>query len=144
MIPMPSRKARSGDLDRIRVVRGGSWNNNQDNARAANRNWNNNHNNNLGFRVVCASAMFFRPSCGMGQVASCGTTQMAYIGVRVPEMQQDHGFVAEVKQEEQRRIVWSARRLKSSATRGHRVRQTYTKAGSRLDENPTRPALDFS
>jgi hypothetical protein len=38
-----------------RVVRGGSWNNNQDNARASNRNNNhpNNRNNNIGFRVVC-------------------------------------------------------------------------------------------
>jgi hypothetical protein len=39
----------------------------------------------------------------MEQCASCGATQMAYIGIRVPEMQRDHGFVAEVKQEEQRR-----------------------------------------
>jgi hypothetical protein len=39
------------------VVRGGSWNNNQDNARAAYRNHNtpDNRNNNLGFRVVCSS-----------------------------------------------------------------------------------------
>lgn len=37
-----------------RVVRGGSWNNNQDNARAAYRNNNNpnNRNNNNGFRVL--------------------------------------------------------------------------------------------
>jgi hypothetical protein len=36
------------------VVRGGSWNNNQNNARAAYRNDNNpdNRNNNIGFRVV--------------------------------------------------------------------------------------------
>jgi hypothetical protein len=42
------------------VVRGGSWNNNQDNARAAYRNRNNpdNRNNNLGFRVVCSSHIF--------------------------------------------------------------------------------------
>jgi hypothetical protein len=38
-------------------VRGGSWNNNQDNARAAYRNNNtpDNRNNNMGFRVVCSS-----------------------------------------------------------------------------------------
>ncbi|MFV0278771.1 MAG: SUMF1/EgtB/PvdO family nonheme iron enzyme [Parahaliea sp.] len=38
-----------------RVLRGGSWNNNPDNLRAANRNRNNadNRNNNVGFRVVC-------------------------------------------------------------------------------------------
>jgi hypothetical protein len=36
------------------VLRGGSWNNNPTNARAANRNWNdrNNRNNNVGFRVA--------------------------------------------------------------------------------------------
>jgi len=40
-----------------RVVRGGSWNNNQDNARASNRNNNhpNNRNNNIGFRLCCES-----------------------------------------------------------------------------------------
>jgi formylglycine-generating enzyme required for sulfatase activity len=39
------------------VVRGGSWNNNQRNARCAYRNNNNpnNRNNNIGFRVVIAS-----------------------------------------------------------------------------------------
>jgi hypothetical protein len=39
------------------VVRGGSWNNNQHNARASVRNDNHpdNRNNNIGFRVVCVS-----------------------------------------------------------------------------------------
>ncbi|MCP4468086.1 MAG: SUMF1/EgtB/PvdO family nonheme iron enzyme [Halieaceae bacterium] len=43
--------------DEPRVLRGGSWNNNPDNARASNRNRNNpdNRNNNIGFRVVCSS-----------------------------------------------------------------------------------------
>jgi len=43
-----------------RVVRGGSWNNPQDNARAAYRNHNDpdNRNNDIGFRVVCSSHMF--------------------------------------------------------------------------------------
>ena len=38
-----------------RVLRGGSWNNDQDNARAAYRNHNHpgNRNNNLGFRALC-------------------------------------------------------------------------------------------
>jgi formylglycine-generating enzyme required for sulfatase activity len=38
----------------VRALRGGSWNNNQHNARAASRNNNNpnNRNNNIGFRVV--------------------------------------------------------------------------------------------
>ncbi len=49
-----------GGVARTRVLRGGSWNNNQDNARSANRNTNNpnNRNNNVGFRVVCASHIF--------------------------------------------------------------------------------------
>ena len=40
-----------------RALRGGSWNNNQDNARADYRNNNhpNNRNNNIGFRVVCSA-----------------------------------------------------------------------------------------
>jgi len=46
-VPGATRQAR-------RVVRGGSWNNNQNNARAAYRNHNhpNNRNNNVGCRVV--------------------------------------------------------------------------------------------
>lgn len=40
----------------VRVLRGGSWNNNPHNARASYRNNNNpdNRNNNIGFRLVCA------------------------------------------------------------------------------------------
>jgi hypothetical protein len=54
-----------------RVVRGGSWNNNQDNARAAYRNRNNpnNRNNNIGFRVVCSShvsPLLWRPGHAEG------------------------------------------------------------------------------
>jgi formylglycine-generating enzyme required for sulfatase activity len=39
------------------VVRGGSWNNNRENARCAYRNSTHpgNRNNNLGFRVLCVS-----------------------------------------------------------------------------------------
>ncbi|MBO3710906.1 MAG: SUMF1/EgtB/PvdO family nonheme iron enzyme [Candidatus Accumulibacter sp.] len=39
------------------MVRGGSWNNNRDNARCATRNDNDpgNRNNNLGLRLVCVS-----------------------------------------------------------------------------------------
>lgn len=49
----------------IRVLRGGSWNNNQDNARAAYRDNNHptNRNNNIGFRLA-RFAMFIRPSSG--------------------------------------------------------------------------------
>ncbi|HMV49657.1 MAG TPA: SUMF1/EgtB/PvdO family nonheme iron enzyme, partial [Blastocatellia bacterium] len=41
----------------LRVLRGGSWNNNGNNSRSANRNRNtpDNINNNLGFRLVSAS-----------------------------------------------------------------------------------------
>ncbi|MGB7442089.1 MAG: SUMF1/EgtB/PvdO family nonheme iron enzyme [Coleofasciculaceae cyanobacterium] len=41
------------------MLRGGSWNNNPENCRSAYRNNNNpgdRHNNNIGFRVVCAAA----------------------------------------------------------------------------------------
>ncbi|MFK8042673.1 SUMF1/EgtB/PvdO family nonheme iron enzyme [Congregibacter sp.] len=40
------------------MLRGGSWNNNPDNCRSANRNRNarDNRNNNVGFRVVCAAS----------------------------------------------------------------------------------------
>jgi hypothetical protein len=43
------------------VVRGGSWNNNENNARAAYRNRNNpdNYNNNVGFRVVFSHNFLF-------------------------------------------------------------------------------------
>ena len=45
------------------VVRGGSWNNNETNARAAIRNNNHvdNRNNNNGFRLVSSAPMFFCP-----------------------------------------------------------------------------------
>jgi hypothetical protein len=54
-----------------RVVRGGSWNNNQDNARTAYRNNNtpDNRNNNLGFRVCCVSHI--DPRFFMHAVFSC-------------------------------------------------------------------------
>ncbi|NLV43003.1 MAG: SUMF1/EgtB/PvdO family nonheme iron enzyme [Candidatus Hydrogenedentes bacterium] len=41
-----------------RLLRGGNWNNNANNCRAANRNNNNpnNRNNNIGFRLACASS----------------------------------------------------------------------------------------
>ena len=49
------------------MVRGGSWNNNHNNARAAYRNDNDpsNRNNNIGLRLVCESAMFARSSGGI-------------------------------------------------------------------------------
>ena len=46
-----------------RVVRGGSWNNNPDNARSADRNDNepDNRNDNIGFRVLCSSHIVIIP-----------------------------------------------------------------------------------
>jgi hypothetical protein len=46
-----------------RALRGGSWNNNQDNARASARNRNDidNRNNETGFRVLCAVHVPLRP-----------------------------------------------------------------------------------
>jgi len=47
--------------EQARVVRGGSWNNNRNNARCAYRNRNepDNFNNNVGFRVVCSTSSCF-------------------------------------------------------------------------------------
>jgi len=61
----PDRTQEEGSKDR--VLRGGSWNNNVDNASALarNRNWNNNRNDNIGFRVVAVpSSTLFRPFSG--------------------------------------------------------------------------------
>jgi hypothetical protein len=51
------RRAGGAAWEVRRVARGGSWNNNQHNARASVRNDNHpdNRNNNIGFRVVCVS-----------------------------------------------------------------------------------------
>ena len=45
-----------------RSLRGGSWNNNENNLRCSARNYNNpeNRNNNVGFRVVCSQSCLFR------------------------------------------------------------------------------------
>jgi hypothetical protein len=55
-----------------RVLRGGAWNNNPRNCRAANRNNNDpdNRNNNIGFRLCCSSHIVIlsarRSSAGLG------------------------------------------------------------------------------
>lgn len=41
---------------RLRVIRGGTWNNNENNVRVSIRNNNNNGNNNIGFRCAQDSA----------------------------------------------------------------------------------------
>ena len=77
-----------------RVVRGGSWNNNQENARAGYRNNNrpDDRNNNIGFRVVCSSHIqpspFESPAglAGQGWPDAAGGCWMARAGpVRAPE-----------------------------------------------------------
>ena len=53
--------------DETRALRGGAWNNDQDNARCAvrNRNHPHNRNDNVGFRVLCSSHVFpFPPGHG--------------------------------------------------------------------------------
>ncbi|MEZ5402183.1 MAG: hypothetical protein R2729_21090 [Bryobacteraceae bacterium] len=64
MLSCPLPVNRQGRLGfEPRALRGGSWNNNQDNARAGCRNNNHpNNRNNIGFRVVCSSHIRLRPS----------------------------------------------------------------------------------
>ncbi len=47
--------------EQARVLRGGSWNNNRNNARCSYRNRNepDNFNNNIGFRLVCSTSLFY-------------------------------------------------------------------------------------
>ena len=71
----PGNRCNKGrSVDQSRVLRGGSWNNNQHNARADYRNYNhpNNRNNNIGFRVVSVSHMRLRSSAvsGMSRVVT--------------------------------------------------------------------------
>jgi formylglycine-generating enzyme required for sulfatase activity len=56
-------------VDSARVLRGGSWNNNQDNARSANRNRNNpNNTNNIGFRVASSHIPVLNANCVMPEI----------------------------------------------------------------------------
>jgi hypothetical protein len=84
-------------------VRGGSWNNNQDNARCANRNNHhpNNRNNNIGFRLVCASHIFphlLRHRCG-GAIAAhlLRAFRPAAALEALPAMAADHGLRPEAQ-----------------------------------------------
>ena len=86
------------------VVRGGSWNNNRADARAAYRNRNNpgNRNNNIGFRVVRALRQVLPPFFWFRCLHRDGGPVPT--GARaVPEMPQVHGCAAEAKEEGQRR-----------------------------------------
>jgi hypothetical protein len=81
-IAYPAR--RSGE-----VVRGGSWNNHQDNARCAyrNRNQPDNRNNNLGFRVVLRASHVLLPLLLVPLPSR--TTRRDTRAERVPEMPVD-------------------------------------------------------
>ena len=87
-----------------RVLRGGSWNNNQDNARVSNRNNNNpnNRNNNNGFRVVVrpTSTDNFHMVRGAFPPAGCA----GFItGMQLPELIGVHGFRSEAEYTEKAR-----------------------------------------
>ena len=95
----------------MRVLRGGSWNNNQDNARASNRNNNNpnNRNNNNGFRLVVrpTSKANFHKAAGVHLLAS---RPGSITGERLPELTGVHGSRSEAEETQRRRgLVPSAR-----------------------------------
>jgi Sulfatase-modifying factor enzyme 1 len=84
------------------VLRGGSWNNNQDNARSADRNRNNpnNRNNNIGFRVVCSSTSFssFHGKAHSGVLRAC---QVCIVKPGMPPaLSADHGLRAEARRKD--------------------------------------------
>ena len=58
-----------------KVLRGGSWNNNEENVRAANRNNNqpDNRNNNIGFRCVV------EPGVNFSKARCLGSTDAGYV-----------------------------------------------------------------
>ena len=94
------------------MVRGGSWNNNRDNARCAYRNDNHpdNRNNNIGFRVVRGSHIvrFLEDQPRRGWRARRA----------LPEMLADHGRQAEAK--EPRMAQASPARTEGRHRRAHR------------------------
>jgi len=85
------------------VLRGGSWNNNPDNARSANRNRNNadNRNNNVGFRLLCSGTAFLissadgprRPGfAGWGGVGKMVRVRPVRAGYRLPGAYKTRAF----------------------------------------------------
>jgi hypothetical protein len=86
--------------DESRVLRGGSWINNQDNARADNRNNNhpNNRNNNIGFRVVCSSHIHLPPPKAdlsrRPRFAGCGGGRLNGAGASRPHARSGVGRIA--------------------------------------------------
>jgi len=103
-----------------RVVRGGSWNNNDNNARAVYRNRNNpnNRNNNNGFRV--AAAVHVLPSLLRPVHPVCPASGTSHQWCPLPTMRAEVKVVALRRSiEEQRRPVWSARARLRTARRAH-------------------------
>ena len=121
------------------MLRGGSWNNNEDNARAVHRNNNHpaNRNNNIGFRVVVA---FVHPLLSLlWSWRDRMTARCAPIRSRVPAMAADYGLQPEAKEERSAEPVWSARN-RGGTWGTARVRRIH-KTGRDLDSFPSRPLL---
>lgn len=76
-----------------RVLRGGSWNNNNNNVRSANRNNNtpDNINNNVGFRCARSLLMFFEPEYAAFTDSAC------VFWKRVPDVPAQRSFWANIK-----------------------------------------------
>ena len=86
-----------------RVVRGGAWNNNPDNARAAYRNHNtpDNWNDNQGFRLLCGPTSL-PPFKGAGRLVCFPTGLLRACPppparAALPELVVDHGLRPEAK-----------------------------------------------
>jgi len=124
-------------VDSARVLRGGSWNNNQENARSAyrNRNHPNNRNNNIGFRVVSSSHIFPFPP-GPGAFAPGGYDKLAMRTCRASGVVRrprfaDPGEGGEMARARPVRTAWQ-----DHAGR----RRAHTEQGRRPDLLPRRPA----
>jgi hypothetical protein len=89
------------------VVRGGSWNNNSNNARASycNRNNPNNRNNNIGFRVVVGVAHVCSTFSGRACVKARPRRLRRVLAPGViPEIWPGQGSAGEAKEKKQRRV----------------------------------------
>ena len=143
MMTAPGQVARSGSPG-TDVLRGGSWNNNSNNARAANRNRNEptNRNDNNGFRVVVASAHVRLPLLLVAFMLAWVWRRCAPPRKTVPEMCARYGGCTEAKGEEQRRdCLVRAQARKGRATQGIASAGRIQKTGHSLVAKPTMPAL---
>jgi len=105
-----------------RVLRGGAWNNNPMNCRAANRNDNapDNRNNNIGFRVCRGAHIVIIPVPRQGALW------------RLPELSADHGLPDEAGERSMAQACPVRTRL---------ARRAHSKTGRHLDSLPWRPPL---